>query len=319
MRFTILVLLASLLCAPALAQQYPTKPIRLIVAFAPGGASDLLARMLAQRLSESFGQSVVVDNRPAAGGVIGSEVVAKATPDGYTLLVGSAAAFAITPHLNVKLPYDTVKDFAPVSPYASLTFVLTISPKLPTQSLKELITLAKSKPGTLNLGSAGNGTTTHMVGELFKYTAGIDLAHVPYKGAGPAMVALVSGQIHVLFDAAITTLPQIKAGRIRALAVGSPKRSPLFPEVPTMSEAGLPGFNAGNWFGLFAPAKTPTDIVTRINAEIAKVMGQPDARQDLLRNGAEPLTLNPEAFRGLVASEYERYGKLVKLSGIKID
>jgi tripartite-type tricarboxylate transporter receptor subunit TctC len=318
-RNLISVLVVGLLSAPAMAQSYPTKPIRLIVAFAPGGASDLLARMLAQRLSESFGQSVIVDNRPAAGGIIGSEVVARATPDGYTLLVGSAAAFAITPHLNVKLPYDTVKDFVPVSPYASLTFVLVINPKVPAPSLKELIALAKTKPGTLNLGSAGNGTTTHMVGELFKYTAGINLTHVPYKGAGPAMVALVSGETEVLFDAAITTLPQIKAGRIRALAVGSPKRSTLFPDVPTMSEAGLPGFHAGNWFGLFAPARSPTYIITRINAEVAKVMEHPDARQDLVRNGAEPLTLSPDAFRGLVASEYERYGKLVKLSGIKIN
>jgi len=319
MRFVLPAALAALLATPAPAQQYPTKPVRLIVAFAPGGASDLLARLLATRLGESFGQTVVVDNRPAAGGIVGSDTVAKAAPDGYTLLVGSAAAFAITPHLNVKLPYDTVKDFAPVSPFASLTFVLTVNPKVPAQSLQELIALAKSKPGTLNLGSAGNGTTTHMVGELFKHTAGVDLTHVPFKGAGPAMLALVSGQIQVLFDASITTLPQLKAGRIRALAVGSPKRSALFPEIPTFTEAGLPGFTAGNWFGVFAPAKTPASVVSRLNAEIAKVMERPDARSDLLRRGAEPLTASPEAFRELVASEYERYGKLVKVSGIRIN
>ncbi len=319
MRLLLPIALATLPCAPAAAQQYPTKPIRLIVAFAPGGASDLLARLLATRLGESLRQTVVVDNRPAAGGIIGSDMVAKAAPDGYTLLVGSAAAFAITPHLNVKLPYDTVNDFVPVSPFASLTFVLTVNPKVPAQSLKELIALAKSKPGALNLGSAGNGTTTHMVGELFQHTAGVDLTHVPFKGAGPAMIALVSGQIQVLFDASITTLPQLKAGRIRALAVGSSKRSELFPDVPTFGEAGLPGFTAGNWFGVFAPARTPAAVVNRINAEITKVMESPDVRSDLLRRGAEPLTATPAAFRELVASEYARYGKLVKVAGIAIN
>jgi tripartite-type tricarboxylate transporter receptor subunit TctC len=197
--------------------------------------------------------------------------------------------------------------------------VLIVNPKVPAQSLKELIALAKAKPGALNLGSAGNGTTTHMVGELFKHTAGVDLTHVPFKGAGPAMIALVSGQIQVLFDAAITTLPQLKAGRIRALAVGSPKRSELFPDIPTFSEAGLPGFTAGNWFGVFAPAKTPAAVVKRINAEIAKAMAQPEVRSDLLRRGAEALTATPDAFRELVAAEYERYGKLVKVSGITIN
>jgi tripartite-type tricarboxylate transporter receptor subunit TctC len=194
-----------------------------------------------------------------------------------------------------------------------------VNPKVPAHSLKELIALAKAKPGALNLGSAGNGTTTHMVGELFEHTAGIDLVHVPYKGAGPAMVGLLSGQIQVLFDAAITTLPQLKAGRIRALAVGSPKRSPLFPDLPTMSEAGLPGFTAGNWFGIFAPAGTPTAVVSRLNAEIAKVMTRTDSREDLLRRGAEAFTSSPQAFRDLIASEYERYGKLVKISGIRIN
>jgi len=319
MRFRVLSVLAALLCMPASAQQYPTKPIRLVVAFAPGGASDLLARLLAARLSESLDQTVVADNRPAAGGIVGSDMVAKASPDGYTLLIGSAAAFAITPHLNVTLPYDTVKDFAPISPFAQLAFVLAVNPQVPAQSLKQLIALAKSKPGAFNLGSAGNGTTTHMVGELFKHTAGIDLTHVPFKGAGPAMVALISGQIQVLFDASITTLPQLKAGRIRALAVGSPERSPLFPDVPTFSEAGLTGFTAGNWFGVFAPAKTPADIVARLNAEIVKAMNRPDTRSELLRRGAEPMTSTATDFRKLIAAEYERYGKLVKTSGIKIN
>lgn len=313
------IVLASALCTPALAQQYPTKPIRLVVAFAPGGASDLLARLLAARLADSLGQTVVVDNRPAAGGIVGSDTVAKSAPDGHTLLVGSAAALAITPHLNVRLPYDTLKDFIPISPFAGITFVLVVNPKVPVQSLSELIALAKSKSGTLNFGSAGNGTTTHMVGELFKSTAGVNLTHVPFKGAGPAMIALVSGQIQVLFDASITALPQLKAGRIRALAVGSAKRSDLLPDIPTFSEAGLAGFTAGNWFGVFAPARTPLAVVKRLNTEITKAMTQADVRSDFLTRGAEVMTASPESFRALVVSEYERYGKLVKVAGITID
>ena len=308
-----------LIAVSASAQQYPTKPVRLIVAFAPGGASDVLARMLAQRLGDSLGQSVIVDNRPSAGGIIGTDLVAKAAPDGYTLLLGSAAAFAITPHLTSKLPYDTRKDFVPIAPFSRVTFVLNVHPKVDARSVKELIALAKSKPGNLNVGSAGNGTTTHMVAEMFKHSAGIDLVHVPYKGAGPAMIDMISGQIHVLFDAGVTTLPQLKAGRIRSLAVGSPERSPLFPDLPTISEAGLPGFTAGNWFGIFAPAKLPAALVRKLDGEIAKVIDTPDARADMLRRGVEPLIMNHEKFRQLVAEEYERYGKLVKVANIKIN
>jgi len=313
-------IIGSFLVTPsASAQQYPTKPVRLIVAFAPGGASDVLARLLAQRLGDSLGQSVIVDNRPSAGGIIGTDLVAKAAPDGYTLLLGSAAAFAITPHLATKLPYDTRRDFVPIAPFTRLTFVLNVNPKVDARSVKDLVALAKSRPGMLNIGSAGNGTTTHMVGELFKHIAGVDLVHVPYKGAGPAMIDLISGQIQVLFDAAITTLPQLKAGRIRALAVGSPERSALFPALPTINEAGLPGFTAGNWFGIFAPAKVPAALVRRLNSEISKVIDTPDTREDMLRRGVEPLIMDQEKFRELVATEYERYGKLVKVAGIKIN
>lgn len=319
LRILLCIIGSFLITASASAQQYPTKPVRLIVAFAPGGASDVLARLLAQRLGDSLGQSVIVDNRPSAGGIIGSDLVAKAAPDGYTLLLGSAAAFAIAPHLATKLPYDTRRDFVPIAPFTRLTFVLNVNPKVDARSVKDLVALAKSRPGTLNIGSAGNGTTTHMVGELFKHTAGVDLVHVPYKGAGPAMIDLISGQIQVLFDAAITTLPQLKAGRIRALAVGSPERSALFPTLPTISEAGLPGFTAGNWFGIFAPAKVPAALVRRLNSEISKVIDTPDTREDMLRRGVEPLILDQEKFRELVATEYERYGKLVKVAGIKIN
>ena len=320
MRSVIIALLAGLFVAPsAIAQQYPVRPIRIVVAFAPGGASDVLARLLAERLTEAFGQTVVVDNRPSAGGIIGTDLVAKAVPDGYTLLIGSAAAFAITPHLQTKLPYDTTKDFMPIAPFTSLAFVLNVHPDVKATSVKELIALAKSRPGTLNIGSAGNGTTTHIVGEMFKYAAGIDMVHVPYKGAAPAMVDLIGGRIHVLFDAAVTTLPQWKARRVRALAVGGTERSPLFPELPTIGEAGLPGFTAGNWFGVFAPARTAAAVVTRLNAEITKAVISTAARQAMAAIGAQPLSASPEQFRRLVQSEYERYGKLIKAAGIKFD
>lgn len=319
LRILLCIIGSFLVAASASAQHYPTKPVRLIVAFAPGGASDVLARLLAQRLGDSLGQSVIVDNRPSAGGIIGTDLVAKAAPDGYTLLLGSAAAFAIAPHLAIKLPYDTRRDFVPIAPFTRLTFVLNVNPRVDVRSIKDLVALGKSRPGTLNIGSAGNGTTTHMVGELFKRTAGVDLVHVPYKGAGPAMIDLISGQIQVLFDAAITTLPQLKAGRIRALAVGSPERSALFPGLPTIIEAGLPGFTAGNWFGIFAPAKVPAALVRRLNSEISKVIDTPDTREEMLRHHVEPLIMDQEKFRELVATEYERYGKLVKVAGIKIN
>ncbi len=318
-RILLCIIGSFLVAASPSAQHYPTKPVRLIVAFAPGGASDVLARLLAQRLGDSLGQSVIVDNRPSAGGIIGTDLVAKAAPDGYTLLLGSAAAFAIAPHLAIKLPYDTRRDFVPIAPFTRLTFVLNVNPRVDVRSIKDLVALGKSRPGTLNIGSAGNGTTTHMVGELFKRTAGVDLVHVPYKGAGPAMIDLISGQIQVLFDAAITTLPQLKAGRIRALAVGSPERSALFPGLPTIIEAGLPGFTAGNWFGIFAPAKVPAALVRRLNSEISKVIDTPDTREEMLRHHVEPLIMDQEKFRELVATEYERYGKLVKVAGIKIN
>ena len=319
LRILLCIIGSFLVAASASAQHYPTKPVRLIVAFAPGGASDVLARLLAQRLGDSLGQSVIVDNRPSAGGIIGTDLVAKAAPDGYTLLLGSAAAFAIAPHLAIKLPYDTRRDFVPIAPFTRLTFVLSVNPRVDVRSIKDLVALGKSRPGTLNIGSAGNGTTTHMVGELFKRTAGVDLVHVPYKGAGPAMIDLISGQIQVLFDAAITTLPQLKAGRIRALAVGSPERSALFPGLPTIIEAGLPGFTAGNWFGIFAPAKVPAALVRRLNSEISNVIDTPDTREEMLRHHVEPLIMDQEKFRELVATEYERYGKLVKVAGIKIN
>jgi tripartite-type tricarboxylate transporter receptor subunit TctC len=319
MKYSIMLFaaLAAFSCAPAAA--YPTKPVRLIVGFAPGGASDLLGRLVAQKLTESLGQTVVVDNRPSAGGIVASDIVAKANPDGHTLLVGSSAAFAITPHLTKDLPYDTRRDFTPVSMFANLTFVLLLNPKVPAKSVTELITLAKAQPGKLNYGSAGNGTTTHMVSALFAQMAGIDLVHVPYKGAGPAMVDLISGQINVLFDAAITSIPQLKSGRVRAIAVSGAKRSTLLPDVPTVAEAGLPGYTAGSWFAIFGPSRLHPAVVARLSGDIAKGMSQPEVRQELAARGAEPWTTSPEELRRFISSESDRYGKLIKLSGIRMN
>jgi len=303
----------------ARAESYPSKPVRLVVGFAPGGASDLLGRLVAQKLGESMRQTVVVDNRPSAGGIVGSDIVAKATPDGHTLLVGSSAAFAIAPHLRKDLPYDTRRDFTPVSMFANLTFVLLVNPKVPAKSVKQLITLAKAQPGKLNYGSAGNGTTTHMVSALFAEMANIDVVHVPYKGAGPAMVDLISGQINVLFDAAFTSIPQLKSGRVRAIAVSGSKRSALLPQVPTVIEAGVPGYTAGSWFAIFGPAKLDRAALHRLNKEIEAAMSQPDVKQQLAARGAEPWTTSPEELGRFVASESERYGKLIKAIGAKIN
>lgn len=316
----LLVLFAALAAIGfARADPYPSKPVRLIVGFAPGGASDLLGRLVAQKLSESLRQPVIVDNRPSAGGIVGSDVVAKAAPDGHTLLVGSSAAFAITPHLTKQLPYDTRRDFTPVSMFANLTFVVLVNPKVQAKSVRELIALAKTQPGKLNYGSAGNGTTTHMVTALFAQMAGIDLVHVPYKGAGPAMVDLISGRLDVLFDAAPTSIPQLKSGRVRAIAVTGAKRSALLPDVPTVAEAGIPGYTAGSWFAIFGPAKLDRAALARLNRDIGSGMSQPDVKQQLATLGAEPWTTSPEELGRFVASESERYGKLIKAIDLKMN
>ncbi len=301
------------------AQDYPVKPIRLVVGFAPGGASDILARLLAGKLGAALGQSVIVDNRASAGGVIGSELVARAVADGYTLLVGSSAAFAITPHLAASLPFDTARDFVAIGSFASVPFVLDVSTKVEARSVAELLALARNSPTQLNLGSAGSGTTTHMAGELFAHMAKIKLVHVPYKGAGPAMVELLAGRIDVLFDAAVTTLPQLKSGRLRALAVTSAKRSELLPELPTIGESGVPGYAASSWFGVFGPAKLPARLVDHLNAAITRVMNDPEARRQMAARGADVIVGSPPEFQRFVRDEYKRYGELVKTANLKID
>ena len=306
--------------AGAVAQQpFPAKPVRLIVGFAPGGGTDVLARALAQQLNELLGQPVTVDNRTGAGGIIATELGAKAAPDGYTLLVGSAAAFAINPNLIARLSYDPVRDFAPVGLFATLSYAVVVHPSLPAKSIRELVALAKSRPGELNYGSAGNGSSTHLAIEQFLAQAGVRMTHVPYKGNTPAMTALMSGEVAMVFDPVLTSMPQIKAGRIRALAVSTAARSALLPAVPTVSESGLKGYESGNWFGIFAPAGTPRPVIDRLNAAINKAMTSGEMKDRLLSQGAEPLSGSPEDLGRHVQREIAKYAKIVKQAGIKTE
>ena len=301
------------------APAYPTRPIRLVVPFPPGGATDILARDVAQKLTEAWGQSVVVDNRPGAGGNIGAELVAKAAPDGYTLLMGTVGTHAINASLYAKMPYDHIRDFAPVILVASVPNVLEVNPALPVNSVAELIAYAKANPGKLNFASSGNGTSIHLSGELFKVMAGVQMTHVPYKGSAPAVADLISGQVQLMFDNLPPSLPQIKAGKLRALAVTSSARAPALPDVPTVAEAGLPGFEASSWFGVLAPAGTPPAIVARLNAEIAKWLATPEAKERLSKQGADAAGGSPEDFVKHIAAETAKWSKVVKDSGAKID
>ena len=311
-----LIAAAGTLAAPALAAEYPTKPIRLIVGFAPGGGTDTTARAMSQKLTEALGQQVVVDNRPGAAGNIAAELVAKATPDGYTLLMGTIAALAINPSLyTTKLPFDSIKDFAPITQAVDSTNILSLHPSVPAGSVKELIALAKAKP--LNYGSSGVGGTGHLAGELFNTMAGVKMTHIPYKGGGPAMIELVGGQVQLVFATAASAVPQIKGGKIKGLAVTTAKRSALMPNLPTISEAGLPGFDANNWYGVLAPAKTPRPIIMRLNSEIAKVLAMPDVKNFLFNQGLDPAPGTPEQFGAYIKSEMTKWAKVVKASGAK--
>jgi tripartite-type tricarboxylate transporter receptor subunit TctC len=306
--------------ACALAQSnYPTKPIRLVVPFPPGGATDILAREVAQRLTEAWGQSVVVDNRPGAGGNIGTELVAKSAPDGYTLEMGTVGTHAINASLYSKLPYDHVKDFAPVILVAGVPNVLVVNLSLPVNSVQELIAYAKANPGKLNFASSGSGTSIHLSGELFKVMAGVDMTHVPYKGSAPALQDLIGGRVQLMFDNLPPSLPQIKGGKLKALAVTSSTRAPALPDTPTIAESGLPGFEASSWFGVLAPAGTPPAIIAKLNAEIAKWLTTPEAREKLLALGADAAGGTPEDFARHIQLETTKWAKVVKDSGAKVD
>jgi tripartite-type tricarboxylate transporter receptor subunit TctC len=303
----------------ATGQSYPSKPIRLVVPFPAGGTTDLLARAMAQKLSEALGQQVVVDNRPGAGGNIGSDIVAKSAPDGYTLLMGTVGTHAINVSLYTKMPYDAVKDFVPIVLVAGVPNVLVVHPTLPVKTVADLIKLAKEHPGSINFASSGNGTSIHLSGELFKSLTGVQMAHVPYKGSAPALTDLIGGQVQIMFDNLPSALPHIKAGKLRAIAVTSTKRAPALPDLPTIAESGVPGFEASSWFGMLAPAGTPREIVLRINAEVNKALQAGDMKEKLLAQGAEAVGNSPEFFVEYIRSETTKWAKVVKDSGAKVD
>ena len=315
--------LAGLLClvgaGSARAQDYPNKPVRLVVPFSPAGTTDVLARLVGERLSASLGQQFVVDNRPGAAGNIGTAQVAKAEPDGYTLLMGTVGTHAINSSIYPTLPYDPVKDFAPVTLVATVPNVLVVNPEVPANSVKELIALAKEKPGELNFASSGNGTSIHLSGELFKTMAGVDMVHVPYKGSGPAVVDLLGGQVDMMFDNLPSSAPQIKAGKLRPLAVTTKERSPMLPDVPTMAEAGVPGFESYSWFGILAPAGTPEAIVNKLQGEIAKALADPAMRERFAEVGAVPVGDTPAEFADLIAAETAKWAKVVEEAGVKLE
>ena len=304
----------------AAADNYPEKPIRFVVPYAAGGTTDLLSRAIAQKLSEAIGQAVVPDNRPGAGGNVGAEIVAKSPPDGYTMLMAPVSPMAINVTLyGNKMTFNPEKDFAPVTLVAKVPLVLVVHPSVPAKTLQELIALAKSKPGQLNYGSAGNGSSNHLVGEMFKTAAGLDLVHIPYRGGGPGMMALVAEQIDMLVGQVPTVTPMVNAGRLRALAVSGAKRSPALPEVPTMSEAGVPGFDATAWYCIVVPAGTPKPIISRLHAELVKILKSPDIRARLVGEGAEVETSTPEELAAFVHAEIQKWSKAVRDSGSKLD
>ena len=314
---TLLAVVLLGLAGPALAQDYPSRPVRWVSPWPPGGANDIFSRALAQKLQDAFGQPVVVDNRPGAAGAIGTEHVAKSPADGYVLTLGSSPTHAIAPSLNPALPYDPLRDFTAVTLVAVVPNVLVVNPALPAKSVRELVALAKAKPGSLNFGSAGNGTSQHLSAELFKVMAGVDMVHVPYKGTAPALADLLAGQVQLAFDNVPALLPHIQSGKLRALAVTPAARSQALPDLPTVAEAGLPGYDASVWFGVFVPAGTPRPVVNRLHGEIAKALAAPDLKARMASMGAEVSGLGPDEFRDFWRREIPKWADVVKAANIK--
>jgi len=296
---------------------YPERPIRLIVPFAPGGSNDILARLLAQRLSDALRQTVVADNRAGAGGVIGVEAAARATPDGHTLVMGHIGTHGINPGLYPKLPYDAVRDFVAVAPVAAAPNLLLVHPSVPANTVGELIDLARQRPGQLNYASGGIGGSTHLSAELFRMMAKIDLNHVPYKGGGPALTAILAAEVSVLFNNIVSAMPHVKSGRLRALGISSPQRSPIAPELATIAEAGVPGYAIVSWYGVFAPAATPAAIVQRLNREIGAAMTAPAMVSRLTADGASAMTASPRDFAEFVRDEVAKWGRVIRAAGIR--
>jgi tripartite-type tricarboxylate transporter receptor subunit TctC len=322
MRLSLRSLLFSacmLAAAGAAAQAYPAKPVRLIVPFAPGGPADAGARIIVQKLTETTGMSMIIENRAGAGGTIGSDVVAKSAPDGYTLLLGSPGPLSIGPSLYPKLPYDPIKSFSPVILAISSAFVTVVHPSVPVKNVKQLVALARERPGQLRFGSAGNGSVLHLAGELFKTAAKVDLTHVPYKGGGPAMVDLLGGQIELMIVDIPLALPHVKSGKLRALAVTGRARNGLLPEVPTVSEAGVPGYEVSTWSGVLAPAETPADVVDKLQAAFAKALSYPDLKERFASQGVEVDALPRDQFSAVMREEIRKWGAVVRSAGAKID
>ena len=324
-RFAALVVFA-LVCtfakAPLAAESpatFPSKPVRLVVPFTPGGSTDILARAVGQKLSESWGQPVVIDNRPGAGGIIGMETVARAAPDGYTLVMGHVGTLAANPALYKTLPYDPVKDFAPVTLIAMVPNVLVVGPAMPTRTVAEFIALAKAKPGKFDYGSGGNGSAAHLATEYFKLTAGVDLQHIPYKGTAPALADLLGGQIALMITGLPPVLPHAKSGKLRILGVASLHRLKQFPDIPTIAESGVPGFEATQWYGILAPAATPKDIVAKLNREFVKSLRDPAVAEKLAGEGADPVGDSPEQFAAFIRSEIDLWGRVIRATGARAD
>jgi tripartite-type tricarboxylate transporter receptor subunit TctC len=296
---------------------YPVKPIRLVVPFAPGGSTDTIARLIGQKLDEALGQQVIIDNRPGAGGNLGVDYVAKSAPDGYTLIFGHAGTFGFGPSLYAKLPYDPIRDFAPVALFAMVPNMLVVHPSLPANSVKELVALARARPGQLNYGSSGNGSASHLATEYFKLLSKTDITAIPYKGTGPLVTDLIAGQTSLTITGVPPLYPHVQSGRLRALAVGSVKRLPLLPSLPTIAEAGVPGYESSTWFGPLAPAKTPREIIVRLNVELMKMLQRPDVRARFAAEGIEALGSTPEEFGTYIKSEIERWSRVIKAAHVR--
>ena len=309
----------ALLAAPAFAQDYPTRPVRMLSGFAAGGAADIVGRIVAQPLSDSLKQSFLVENRAGGSGVIATEAVARAAPDGYTLLVGTMTTHALAPTLNKKLPYDVVRDFSPVILLGNIPLVMSINPGIPANSVKEFVALAKASPGKYAFASAGDGSPPHLTGELFKYRMGVDLLHVPYKGTGPAVADLIAGQVALTIDGAPVQVPHIKSGKLRALAVAHDKRLAPIPDVPTFAEQGYSGMEVSLWYGIFAPANTPRPIVAKLNAELIRAMALPDVRKRFADLAVEPAGGTPEQFGAFQQNEIKRWAQVIQQAGMKLE
>ena len=308
---------ATLATSFATAQTYPTKPVRIVVGFVPGGGSDFIARLAAQKLIEALGRPVVVENRPGAGAAIATELVAKSPADGYTLLLASAGPFGIIPAMSAKVPYDALKDFDPITQVVAMPFVTTVHPSLPVKNMKELIALARARPGQLNFGSPGHGSTNHLSGEMLKMMAKVDIVHVPYKGVAAAVTDVVAGQIQILSGDMTTLLPHVQSGKLRAIAVTSIKRSSRVPNIPTIAESGVPGYDASGWFGVVAPANTPRAVIERLNAEIVKGITTQESRERLGALGGDVIASSPAEFAAFIKADHAKWARLVNAVGMK--